>query len=83
MIPSDSTHTVVAYINVISCGNDFDTNKYNTNWPHIVIDFSTIKVNTCHICQMTAALAPQPKKKLQSTTPPSKTWRHLGVDLIQ
>ena len=31
---------------------------------------------------MTAALPPQPQKKLQPIPPPSKTWRHLGMDLI-
>ena len=31
---------------------------------------------------MTAALPPQPQKKLQPIPPPSKTWRHIGMDLI-
>ena len=31
---------------------------------------------------MTAALPPQPQKKLQPIQPPSKTWRHIGMDLI-
>ena len=31
---------------------------------------------------MTAALPLQPLKKLQRIPPPSKTWRHLGIDLI-
>ena len=31
---------------------------------------------------MTAALQPQPQKKLQPIPPPSKTWRHIGMDLI-
>ena len=31
---------------------------------------------------MTAALPLQPQKKLQPIPPPSKTWRHIGMDLI-
>ena len=31
---------------------------------------------------MTAALPPQPQKKLQPIPPPSKTWRHIGMDQI-
>ena len=31
---------------------------------------------------MTAAFAPQPLKKLQPIPPPTKTWKHIGMDLI-
>ena len=31
---------------------------------------------------MTAALPQQPQKKLQTFPPPSKTWKHIGMDLI-
>ena len=31
---------------------------------------------------MTAALPPQPQKKLQPIPPPSKTWKHIGMGLI-
>ena len=31
---------------------------------------------------MTAALPPQPQKKLQPIPPPTKTWKHIGMDLI-
>ena len=31
---------------------------------------------------MTAALPPQPQKKLQPIQPPTKTWKHIGMDLI-
>ena len=44
--------------------------------------FLYTKVRTCHTCQMTAALPPHPQKKLQPIPPPSKTWKHIGMDLI-
>ena len=31
---------------------------------------------------MSAALPPQPQKKLQPIPPPSTPWRHIGMDLI-
>ena len=31
---------------------------------------------------MTAALPPQPQKKLQPIPPPTKMWKHIGMDLI-
>ena len=31
---------------------------------------------------MTAALPPQPQKKLQPIPPPTKTWKHIGMDPI-
>ena len=31
---------------------------------------------------MTAALPPQPQKKLQPIPPPTKAWKHIGIDLI-
>ena len=31
---------------------------------------------------MIAALPPQPQKKLQPIPPPTKTWKHIGMDLI-
>ena len=31
---------------------------------------------------MTVALPPQPQKKLQPIPHPSKTWKHIGMDLI-
>ena len=41
-----------------------------------------VKVWTCHACQITAVLPPQPQKKLQPISLPSKTWKHIGMDLI-
>ena len=31
---------------------------------------------------MTATLPPQPQKKLHPIPPPTKTWKHIGMDLI-
>ncbi|WP_411023179.1 hypothetical protein, partial [Salmonella sp. s51228] len=37
---------------------------------------------SCHSCQMTAILPPQPQKKLQPIPPPNQPWTHIGIDLI-
>ena len=42
----------------------------------------TLLYTKLHKCQMTAALPPQPQKKLQPIPPPTKTRKHIGMDLI-
>ena len=42
----------------------------------------TLFYTKLHKCQMTAALPPQPQKKLQPIPPSSKMWKHIGMDLI-
>ena len=39
-------------------------------------------MKTCNTCQQTAALPPQPQRKLQPIPPPDTPWKHIGMDLI-
>ncbi|KAI6651864.1 Retrovirus-related Pol polyprotein from transposon 17.6 [Oopsacas minuta] len=39
-------------------------------------------IRTCHDCQTSAALPPQPQRELQPIPPPEEPWCHCGIDLI-
>ncbi|KAI6650089.1 hypothetical protein LOD99_6171 [Oopsacas minuta] len=41
-----------------------------------------MKIRTCHDCQTSAALPPQPQQELQPVPPPGEPWCHCGIDLI-
>ena len=40
------------------------------------------QVQSCLNCQLTAALPPQPQRKLQPIPPPDQPWKHIGIDLV-
>ena len=44
--------------------------------------FLYFEVKTCHVCQITSALPPQPQRELQPIPPPAQPWYHIGVDLV-
>ena len=41
-----------------------------------------LRSRTCHVCQTSAALLPQPQRELQPIPPPQQPWYHCGIDLI-
>ncbi|KAI6655698.1 hypothetical protein LOD99_1838 [Oopsacas minuta] len=54
-------------------------NKYD--WNGIYNDVGSY-IRTCHDCQTSAALPPQPQRELQPIPPPEEPWCHCGIDLI-
>ncbi|KAI6648552.1 hypothetical protein LOD99_8032 [Oopsacas minuta] len=54
-------------------------NKYD--WNGIYNDVGSY-IRTCHDCQTSAALPPQPQRELQPIPPPEEAWCHYGIDLI-
>ncbi|KAI6660171.1 PEP-CTERM domain protein [Oopsacas minuta] len=55
-------------------------NKYD--WNGIYNDVGSY-IRTCHDCQTSAALPPQPQRELQPIPPPEEPWCHCGIDLVR
>ena len=49
---------------------------------YVIELFLYFEVKTCHVCQLTPALPPQPQRKLQPIPPPIQPWYHIGIDLV-
>ncbi|KAI6657100.1 hypothetical protein LOD99_15886 [Oopsacas minuta] len=41
-----------------------------------------LAIRTCHDCQTSAALPPQPQRELQPIPPSEEPWCHCGIDLV-
>ena len=41
-----------------------------------------MQIKTCHECQTSAALPPQPQRELQPISTPEEPWYHCRIDLV-
>ena len=70
------------YVSVFSDLNIW-FNKYNSTieFNMIIVTYVLIGEDLPYLSNG-SGLPPQPQKKLQPTSPPSLSWKHIGMDLI-